>query len=213
MPSSPPSVPLFSQAQIEFWLRSRVEQFVSKNKGNGDADAEICRDMMSSFLYFAQVNPLTEDAALVKGSQVAKPDNTASMSPSSPKRSDGQKKFSSIGRILSNRAPTIRIRRTQIAPITSQMSTSLSILSSPEAILYRKNYNKDLDFENEKVLQMDNVVQRYTDEEDAMITSGLGLIAGMEMKGAIAFRDFKTRFSATKFLKGTTILRTVIYTV
>ena len=35
-----------------------------------------------------------------------------------------------------------------------------------------------------------------------MITSGLGLIAGMEMKGAIAFRDFKTRFSTTKFLKG-----------
>ncbi|GMH96198.1 hypothetical protein TrST_g13192 [Triparma strigata] len=90
----------------------------------------------------------------------------------------------------------------------SQKSTALSILSSPEAILYRKNYIKDLDFENEKVLQMDNVVQRYTDEEDAMITSGLGLIDGMEMKGAIAFRDFKTRFSATKFLKGTTILRT-----
>jgi hypothetical protein len=199
--SPPPSVPLYSQAQIEVWLRSRVEQFVSENKGNGDADAEICRDMMSSFLYFAQVNPLTDDAALVKGSQ-DKPDSPASMSPSSPKRSDGQKKFSSIGRILSDRAPTIRIRRIQIAPMMSQTSTALSIFSSPKANQHIENLNKDLDFENEKVLQMDNVVQKYTDEEDAMITSGLGLIAGMEMKGAISFRDFKTTFSATKYLRG-----------
>ena len=84
----------------------------------------------------------------------------------------------------------------------SQKSTALSILTSTEANQYTKNYNLDLDFENEKVLQMDNVVQRYTEEEDAMITAGLGFIAGMEMKGAMAFRDFKTRFSATKFLKG-----------
>ncbi|GMI07358.1 hypothetical protein TrVE_jg10068 [Triparma verrucosa] len=90
----------------------------------------------------------------------------------------------------------------KVAPMMSQTSTALSIFSSPEATQYIENLNKDLDFENEKVLQMDNVIQRYTEEEDAMITSGLGLIAGMEMKGAIAFSTFKTRFSATKFLKG-----------
>ena len=90
----------------------------------------------------------------------------------------------------------------KVAPVMSQTSTALSIFSSPEANQHIKNLNKDIDFENEKVLQMDNVVQRYTDEEDAMITSGLGLIAGIEMKGAIAFRDFKTTFSATKYFKG-----------
>ena len=94
------------------------------------------------------------------------------------------------------------MKTNKIAPLLSQKSTALSILTSTEANQYTKNYNLDLDFENEKVLQMDNVVQRYTEEEDAMITSGLGLIAGMEMKGAITFRDFKTTFSMTKFLKG-----------
>ena len=84
----------------------------------------------------------------------------------------------------------------------SQTSTALSILSSPETNLYTKNQKKDLDFENEKVMLMDNVAQGYTDEEDVMITSGLGLVSGMEMKGAIAFRDFKTTFSTTSFLKG-----------
>lgn len=42
----------------------------------------------------------------------------------------------------------------------------------------------------------------YTLAKDEMITSSLGLLAGMEMKGAIPFRTFKTTFSTTKYLKG-----------
>ena len=131
------------------------------------------------------------------------------MRPSSPTVNS---EISSLGKIKSTPTTITRLKTNKIAPMTSQTSTALSILSSLEANQYTKNYNLDLDFENEKVLQMDNVIQRYTDEEDAMITSGLGLIAGMEMKGAMAFRDFKTRFSATKFLKGYFILRRATYT-
>lgn len=49
---------------------------------------------------------------------------------------------------------------------------------------------------------MDNIAQFYTDEEDEIITSVLALIKGMEMKGAIPFRDFATTFRKTQFLKG-----------
>ena len=60
----------------------------------------------------------------------------------------------------------------------------------------------DVDFENEKVSQMDNVVQEYTAAEDDIITSALNLFAGLEMKDAINFKKFKPIFSTTKYLKG-----------
>ena len=94
------------------------------------------------------------------------------------------------------------MRKMKIVPLNDEKSTALGCLNSPEAMKFITEYNLDVDFENEKVLQMDNVVQGYMDEEDAMITSGLGLLAGMRMKGAIFFRDFKTTFSTTKYLKG-----------
>ena len=49
---------------------------------------------------------------------------------------------------------------------------------------------------------MDNVQQIYSDKEDDIITSGLGLLSGMDMEGAITFKNFKTTFSTTKFLMG-----------
>ncbi|GMH74586.1 hypothetical protein TrLO_g4233 [Triparma laevis f. longispina] len=65
----------------------------------------------------------------------------------------------------------------RIMPMPSSKTTALSILSSPKANLYFLNRNMDLDFETYEVLQIDNIVQHYTDEEDATITSGLGLLA------------------------------------
>lgn len=70
----------------------------------------------------------------------------------------------------------------------SQTSTALSILSSPEANDYVEKRYKDLDFGNEKVLLMNNVVQRYTAEEDEMIVSALRLVSAMKTKGAIPFQ-------------------------
>ncbi|GMH68152.1 hypothetical protein TL16_g04862 [Triparma laevis f. inornata] len=94
------------------------------------------------------------------------------------------------------------MRSNKIMPMESQKSTALSVLSSPEAKLYIDNRNTDLNFKNEKVLQMDNIIQHYTDKEDEMISSGIGLLRGMEMKGAIPFKNFKTKFSATSFMQG-----------
>ena len=63
-----------------------------------------------------------------------------------------------------------------------------SILSSPVATKYVEDHNKDLEIESELVRQMDNVVQHYTEKEDEMISSGIGLLDGMKMKGAIPYK-------------------------
>ncbi|GMI00639.1 hypothetical protein TrST_g8799 [Triparma strigata] len=185
--------------KFNVYLADMVGKYSStKIKDFGDADAERCREFMAGFLSFVDNENGTLNEANKAGEmQIAI--GHVSTPASSPTLNNG---FSSTGRIKSQRPRIIRLKNNKVAPMMSQTSTALSIFSSPEANLYSKNYNKDLDFENEKVLQMDNVVQRYTDEEDAMITASLGLISGMEMKGAIAFRDFKTSFSATKYLKG-----------
>ncbi|GMH80489.1 hypothetical protein TrLO_g15752 [Triparma laevis f. longispina] len=78
-------------------------------------------------------------------------------------------------------------------------STALRCLKSPEANTFMKDYNADVDTENEKVLQMSNVIKKYADEEDAMIDAARGLINGMEMEGAIPFQELRTTFSTTKF--------------
>ena len=70
----------------------------------------------------------------------------------------------------------------KIMLMESQLSTALSVLSSPDAVKYTEAYNKDLEIENEMVRQMDNVPQSYTDEEDEMINSALGLTSGLKMK-------------------------------
>ena len=94
------------------------------------------------------------------------------------------------------------IKSNKVVPIQSQKSAALSVLSSPEAILHIENYNKDLDIENEKVINMDNVVQKYSDAEDDMIDTARGLLKGMKLKGAIPFANMKTTFSTTEFQKG-----------
>lgn len=88
--------------------------------------------------------------------------------------------------------------------LNQTQNISVSVLATPEVNLYYENYNKDLEFENEKVHQMDNIQQRDSNEEDDMITSALGLLGGMEMKGAIPFKDFETIFSDMKFMNGST---------
>lgn len=90
----------------------------------------------------------------------------------------------------------------ELGASTSLTHGHTSILTSPATSQFIENYNKDVDFENEQVLQMDNVVQIYSDEEDEMIIFALGLASGVSLKGAVPFREFKTIFSSTKFLKG-----------
>ncbi|GMH67701.1 hypothetical protein TrLO_g1960 [Triparma laevis f. longispina] len=49
---------------------------------------------------------------------------------------------------------------------------------------------------------MNKIVQHYSHAEDAMISSAQGLIDGLNFKGATPFRDFRTTFSAHRYLKG-----------
>lgn len=105
------------------------------------------------------------------------------------------------------------VKSSKIAPMTNSKSTALYVLSSPEANLYYENCNADLKFESEKVKQMDNIAQFYTDEEDPMITSGLGLIAGIEMKGAIPFRNFLRLSARHKISKASSTRRKAIFTI
>ncbi|GMI00256.1 hypothetical protein TrLO_g11332 [Triparma laevis f. longispina] len=91
------------------------------------------------------------------------------------------------------------MNKNKIVPMPSQASTALAVFSLPEANLFVDNLNKDIETENEKVIQMDNVVQTYSEAEEDMISTSRGLIQGMKLKGAIPFTDFKTTFSSTKF--------------
>ena len=93
--------------------------------------------------------------------------------------------------------------RSKIAPdVVSTSSTALSCLSSPEASLFIENNNKDVDYENKKVIQMSATEQIYTAEENKKASSGLGLITGMNMEGAITFKNFRIRFSTTALSYG-----------
>lgn len=64
-----------------------------------------------------------------------------------------------------------------------EKSSALAVLSAPEASKFVEDYNKDVAFENKKAFQMDKVLQRYTADEDGMITDALGLISGLQMLG------------------------------
>ncbi|GMH47422.1 hypothetical protein TrVE_jg4853 [Triparma verrucosa] len=117
---------------------------------------------------------------------------------------DDAEQTSSVVETLANPSQKPFFKRTKVVPVQTQQSssTALSILSSPEATSFIKNYNKDLEFENEKIVQMTNVVQMYSPAEEMMIASALGLIEGMKMKGAIPFKEFKATFSSIKYLRG-----------
>jgi hypothetical protein len=93
-----------------------------------------------------------------------------------------------FGKVNLKRTSITPLRKNRIMIMPMQASTALSVLNSPEALQCVKFYNEDLDTENKMVLQMNNFVQEYTEEEEAMITSGLGLISSLKMKGAILFK-------------------------
>ncbi|GMI17179.1 hypothetical protein TrLO_g2817 [Triparma laevis f. longispina] len=81
-------------------------------------------------------------------------------------------------------------------------STAMPVLSSTGANQFIENKNKDLEFENEKIMLMDNISQAYTEEEDAAIESALGLVSGMEMAGVTLFKNFPTTLNTTRYLRG-----------
>ena len=110
--------------------------------------------------------------------------------------------YSSKGQVLSSSRSNVTIRTMKIVPILDEKLTACSILNSPIANSFMHLYNKDRQLENDVAFKMDNEVQLYTPSEDDMITSGLGLMTGLKMKGAIPFKNFRTTFSSTKFVKG-----------
>ncbi|GMH84238.1 hypothetical protein TL16_g09862 [Triparma laevis f. inornata] len=110
--------------------------------------------------------------------------------------------MSSSGKVLPKPSRITFLNSSKIVPMQGAASTISTFLNSSKALTFFENYNKDIDFENEKIMLMDNIVQSYSDSDDVMITSALGLNAGMSMKGAIPFKNFSTTFSTMKFLKG-----------
>ncbi|GMH57829.1 hypothetical protein TrLO_g10748 [Triparma laevis f. longispina] len=61
-------------------------------------------------------------------------------------------KISSIGKILSKRSSISQMRSMKIVPMQDSRSTALSCLRTPDANAFTKDYNADVEFENEKVL-------------------------------------------------------------
>ena len=113
--------------------------------------------------------------------------------------------YTSIGRTLSA-SPSHRLsaleRINKIVPHIVPKSAEVKFLESPESMMYVTRFNADVIYENKIVLQIDNVVQLYTEDEDEIVASAIGLLAGLNMKGAIPYRNFKTTFSSCSHLKG-----------
>ncbi|GMH88884.1 hypothetical protein TrVE_jg4080 [Triparma verrucosa] len=163
-----------------------------------DTDYKYARGIINAFLHFNEKEGPGAKTSDEPDRQ--KSDHPLSVSAlSNSKNSD----FSSVGKVLTKRSTISNMLSNKIVPFNpDEKQAALAVFNSPEAVLHVKNFNKDVDVENEIVLQMDNVPQLYTEAEDEIITSGLGLLDGMKMKGAIPFKEFKTAFSATRVQKG-----------
>ena len=183
-------------------LEAMAEKFCGKT---GEGDAELVRRVLSSYLGFAlkEHEKEQQQTQVGEGDSQGKPSGQGDMAGSAtpPVLST----YSSIGRKRSSSArKSSKLSSAKIGPEMKSVANevALDFLSSPEATLFVKNYNYDLEFENKKSVQMDSVRQQYIDEEDEKITASLGLIAGMNMAKALSFKNFKTTFSSTKYLRG-----------
>ncbi|GMH66180.1 hypothetical protein TrST_g11454 [Triparma strigata] len=195
---------LLTSSPVSFTL-SQLEHlaanYLLQSKNFGDHDREFANELLIDFLGYAKSADKVATGAPEANSHTLKTINT-NTSIIGPQTGNSTSGFSSAGKILSKPTRATMIKSNKVVLVQNQKSAALSVLSSPEAILHIENYNKDLDIENEKVINMDNVVQIYSDAEDGMIETARGLLKGMKLKGAIPFSDFKKTFSTTKFQKG-----------
>ncbi|GMH92472.1 hypothetical protein TrST_g1906 [Triparma strigata] len=198
-----PSTLAFTLPQLSSRLSQIGATFLSRTDTINAGGDQQARELIASFLKFAE--EMNADLFRERGKEVLEATaieqgrnyTTTSITPAQQKKG-----FSSVGRILSQSSQSSLIASMKIVPLQDEKVTAVSCLNSPAAEAFIKNYNKDLEVENEKVIQMDSCLQEYSEEEDSAITSGLGLLAGLKMKGAIPFRLFHSTFSTTKFLKG-----------
>ncbi|GMH78487.1 hypothetical protein TrST_g4778 [Triparma strigata] len=207
MPTSlPTTTPTFTLPQLRSFLDHTAEQFVLQSKSISEGDVEFVRNIVlfaTSSDNLASFEEKRKQLAPARHTEVLATVNEQEIT-ALPKG------FSSIGKVLSSAGKvkstpprvTLMTSKNKIMPMENQLSTALNVLSSPDATMYGKNYNKDLEIESEIVRQMNNEMQMYTDEEDNMINSAIGLNSGLKMKGAIPFRDLKPTFSTTKFFRG-----------
>ena len=194
----PPSTITFTVAQLHSFFEHTAEQFVLQKKSISDEDSALVK---SFFLFATSSDNLAsfED----KRKQLVPARHTEVVANEQANAISNIKSGFSIGKVKSTPTRyTLITSKHRIVPVERQSLMAPSILSSPEAIMYTKNHNKDLEIESEMVRQMNNELQIYTDEEDEMINSAIGLNSGLKMKGAIPFQDFKSTFSTTKFVGG-----------
>ena len=182
----------FTLPQLRRFITEGVRDFLLD--GGSTGEAEQSRELMKAFLGYME-SKIVKLGEQEKGKLTTIDNAPVPTSPS----------FGSFGNTIDT-APVprstsfgfgkVNLKRTSITPLRKnrimimpmQASTALSVLNSPEALQCVKFYNEDLDTENKMVLQMNNFVQEYTEEEEAMITSGLGLISSLKMKVAILFK-------------------------
>ncbi|GMH65111.1 hypothetical protein TrLO_g5212 [Triparma laevis f. longispina] len=195
-----PSDLKFSLHEIGAYLAHGAEQFLlEKNKSLGDVEKEISRDLMASFLDFMLKQ--NKNLEKTRGEVPLAPLASDPGNPNTHLR-DIALSSTSLGKVLSKRTSITPMQSNKIMPMLSETSSIADFLNCPEPFLFTGNFNKDLETESKTVLRMDNIIQKYTNEEDAMITSSSGLIAGMNMKGVIPFKEFSTTFTTTKFQRG-----------
>lgn len=217
--------------QLLLHVQLLVKHFLLQG-GGLEVDADTIKRVLSAFLNFFSYKAAKSVAALEEGlfpslkpedgqqRQQTNSDGTVRYNNSNsnddsgsslcivPNRSQSSNTpspFSSFGRRLAQRSTIANLKSNKILPVPvpqSQHFAALDFLSAPEVTRFMQRYNEDLDFENSKILTKDNEIQQYIAEEDDMFTSALGLLSGMEMKGDIPFKTFKTTFSTHLYLQG-----------
>lgn len=158
-----------------------------QGKSIGDGDYEYLQAVFSAYFGFGRSTDggnNDKDSAVEGGAIVP-----TSISNVAPVASSGksEEQFSSIGKTRSSRVMISVVNGRKIFPMTDKKSTALNS-STANASSFVENFNADLEFENKMVVQMDNVIQKYTSAEGNMLMAGLSLIAVMKMDGAIPFK-------------------------
>lgn len=188
-----------------------LEQTASRYMLQGkisDKNKEIAVNLLSNFLVYAKSPTNVAEFEQAKGETVVNSNISKSLSHTNTQEllrsiaRNNTNGFASVGKVLFTPTRATLMKKNKVVPMLSPTLTALAVFSLPEANLFIENLNKDIEFENEKVIQMDNVAQTYSEAEDGMISTASGLMQDMKLKGAISFTDFKTTFSSTKFQRG-----------
>lgn len=157
MGDNTPDKLLYSLAEVASHSPPVIEMFLKECKSIGD-DREHTRNKIAEFLRFVELKVL-EAGSPERG----KVDPVISANTDGTKlslaRMNSSSNISFVGRILERPSRPTLMGGMKIVPVQDEKSMAASCLNTSDAVAFIEDFNADLEFENEKVIQMDNIIQ------------------------------------------------------